>query len=259
MSSESDRGRFVWFDLMTPDPDAAVSFYTDLVGWGTQPWEGGDQPYTMWTNRDQPLGGVMEIPREARQAGAPPNWMAYVAVPDIDATAERARELGGSVTHPPTDIPGAGRFAVLADPQGAVFAVYASQQEHPSPIEPPVSGEFSWHELATSDYQGACDFYASLFGWERQEAMDMGGGWIYQIYGRSGMPLGGMFNKTDEMPGPPMWLYYIKVDSVEAAVARVKELGGQVLNGPMEVPGGDQIAQCMDPQGAVFALHSSAR
>ena len=160
--------------------------------------------------------------------------------------------------HAPTDIPGAGRFAVLADPQGAVFAVHASQEEGPSPAGPPRSGEFSWHELATTDHEGAYEFYADLFDWEKQEAMDMGGGWMYQIYGRAGAPLGGMFNKTAEMPGPPMWLYYIKVDSVDEAVERVKELGGQVLNGPMEVPGGDRIAQCMDPQGAVFALHSSA-
>jgi predicted enzyme related to lactoylglutathione lyase len=258
MSSDSSRGQFVWFDLMTSDPEAAVSFYTDLVGWGTQPWEGGDQPYTMWTNGEQPLGGVMEILVEAGQAGAPPNWMAYVAVSDVDAVADRAKELGGSVMHPPTDVPGAGRFAVLADPQGAVFAVYTSKDESPSPAGPPKSGEFSWHELATTDYQGAYEFYADLFGWEKQEAMEMGEGWIYQIYGRAGTPLGGMFNKTAEMPGPPMWLYYIKVDSVEAAVERVRQLGGQVLNGPMDVPGGDQIAQCMDPQGAVFALHSSA-
>jgi predicted enzyme related to lactoylglutathione lyase len=87
--------------------------------------------------------------------------------------------------------------------------------------------------------------------------MDMGDGWMYRIYGRPGsFPLGGMFTKTAEMPGPPMWLYYVNVPSVGQSVEKVKQLGGQVLSGPMEVPGGDTIAQCMDPQGAVFALHS---
>jgi predicted enzyme related to lactoylglutathione lyase len=88
--------------------------------------------------------------------------------------------------------------------------------------------------------------------------MDMGPGGIYQIYGQGGAPLGGMFNKPDEMPGPPMWLYYVSVDDVNIAVERVVELGGQVLNGPMEVPDGDLIAQCVDPQGALFALHSKS-
>jgi predicted enzyme related to lactoylglutathione lyase len=256
MTTDSDRGRFVWFDLQTSDPEAAISFYTDLIGWGTQPFEGGDQPYTMWANGDQPLGGVMEIPPAAKDAGAPPNWMAYVAVPDIGATADRVKELGGAVLHPPTDIPGAGCFAVLADPQGAVFAVYTSKEESSSPSGPPGVGDFSWHELATIDYEGAYDFYADLFGWEKQEAMDMGDGWIYQMYGRGDTTLGGMFNKPAEMPGPPMWLYYITVDDVDNSVERLKELGGQLLNGPMDVPGGDRIAQCMDPQGAAFALHS---
>jgi uncharacterized protein len=258
MTQAEDRGRFVWFDLMTSDPEAAKGFYTRLIGWGTQPWEGGDMPYTMWANGEKPVGGLMELPAEAREAGAPPHWMAYVSVPDVDAAAARAGELGGTVLHGPTDIPGAGRFAVLADPQGAVFAVYTSAGEGGGPAGPPAKGEFSWHELATSDAAGAFNFYEDLFGWEKQEAMDMGEAGIYQIYGRGGVPLGGMFNKTADMPGPPAWLYYIKVEDVNKAVEKLKELGGTVLNGPMEVPGGDRIAQCMDPQGACFALHSSA-
>ena len=82
----------------------------------------------------------------------------------------------------------------------------------------------------------------------------MGEAGIYQLYGLGGPPMGGMFNKFDEMPGPPMWLFYISVDDVTAAVEKVKELGGQVVNGPIEVPGGDFIAQCLDPQGALFAV-----
>ncbi len=258
MSEAKDRGRFAWFDLMTSDPDAAVGFYTKLLGWTTQKWEGGTEPYTMWVNAGTPLGGVMRLPEEVREAGAPPHWLAYVVVPDVDAAADRTRQLGGSVEHPPTDIPGAGRFAVLSDPQGAGFAVYSSPQPAPTALGPTRVGQFSWHELATTDHAAAYGFYADLFGWDRHEAMDMGEAGTYQIYGRNDMPLGGMFNKPAEMPGPPMWLYYVKVASMEEAVDRVRRLGGQVVNGPMEVPGGDTIAQCMDPQGAMFALHASA-
>jgi predicted enzyme related to lactoylglutathione lyase len=258
MTSEN-RGRFVWYDLMTGDPEAARDFYTQLVGWGTQEWEGGDQPYTMWTNRGAPLGGVMEMPDEVRKAGAPPHWMAYVEVEDVKDAAAKVEEAGGSVLHGATDIPNAGSFAVLADPQGAAFAVYhaASQDAQNQPDQPQV-GQFSWNELATSDYKKAFSFYSDLFGWEPKEAMDMGEAGIYQIYGRGESNFGGMFNKPDEMPGPPMWLYYIKVEDVNVSVKKVEELGGHVINGPMEVPGGDLIAQCVDPQGALFAIHSTS-
>jgi predicted enzyme related to lactoylglutathione lyase len=111
---------------MTSDPNAAASFYTDLVGWGTKQWEGGDQPYTMWTSGGQPLGGVMDIPPEARAAGAPPNWMAYVAVPDVGAAAERAKELGGQVLKGPMEVPGGDQIAQCMDPQGAMFALHSS-------------------------------------------------------------------------------------------------------------------------------------
>jgi predicted enzyme related to lactoylglutathione lyase len=253
------RGRFVWYDLVTDDPHGAQDFYCKLLGWGTQAWEGGDQPYTMWTNQETPLGGVMELSEEAKAAGAPPHWMAYVSVDDVRQAVAKVEEAGGSVLHEATEIPGAGSFAVLTDPQGAAFAIHTSaNEESRESVGEDQIGGFSWNELATSDYKGAFSFYSDLFGWEPQEAMDMGPGGIYQIYGRGGAPLGGMFNKPDEMAGPPMWLYYLSVEDVNDSVKKVAELGGQILNGPMEVPGGDVIAQCVDPQGALFALHSKA-
>ncbi len=256
--SDYPRGRFCWHDLMTSDPAAAESFYKEIVGWGTDIWEGGEMPYTMFTNAGTALGGVMLLPEEAKAQGAPPNWMAYVAVPDVSETVARAKALGATVYVEPTEIPNAGSFAVLGDPQGAVFAVFASTEDAPNLDKPPAQGEFSWHELATTDHESAFDFYTELFGWQKTEAMDMGEMGIYQMYSCGASPLGGMFNKPAEMPAPPHWLHYIMVEDVNAAVEKVKQLGGQVLNGPMEVPGGDFIAQCMDPQGAAFALHSTA-
>ena len=255
--SDSNKGKFIWYDLMTSDPQAAQDFYGQLIGWGTQEWEDGERPYTMWTNQGTPLGGVMELPEEVRDAGAPPHWMAYVAVDNVEQIVVQVKESGGSVLKNATHVEGAGSFAVLADPQGAAFAIYSSASDDSQDAGNETAvGRFSWNELATSDYNGAVSFYSDLFGWEPQEAMDMGPGGIYQIYGQSGAALGGMFNKPDEMPGPPMWLYYVSVEDVNLSVEKVKELGGQVLNGPMEVPGGDLIAQCVDPQGALFALHS---
>jgi predicted enzyme related to lactoylglutathione lyase len=249
-------GRFVWYDLMTTDQPAAKAFYNQLIGWGTRPLEGSSVPYTMWTAGSEAIGGIMDLPKEAGDAGAPPHWIAYVAVSDVAETSGRCVELGGAVLHPPTDIDGAGCFAILQDPQGVVFAVYSSDNLSSDEIEPAGVGKISWHELATSDSEAAMQFYGELFGWQLQENMDMGGGWMYRIYGRpSSFPLGGMFTKPEEMKGPPMWLYYISVPNIDDAVAKVSELGGRLLNGPMEVPGGDKIAQCVDPQGAAFALH----
>ncbi len=253
-----DRGRFVWYDLMTTDPDAAQCFYTKLIGWGTQAWE-GSMPYTMWTNQNTPMGGVMTLPDEAKRAGSPPHWLGYIYTSDVDATVAKAEENQGKVLAPAQDIPDVGRFAVLADPQGAAFAVYTPAADTPGNPGPAAIGEYSWHELNTSDYENAWGFYETLFGWKKTDTMDMGEMGMYQMFTTGGgdIPLGGMFDKPKEMPGPPFWLYYVRVDDVHKSVEKVKELGGQVLNGPMEVPGGDHVAQCMDPQGAAFALHST--
>lgn len=256
--SEIPTGRFVWYDLMTTDPEAAIGFYGALVGWGTQIFEGAGTPYTMWTHADVPIGGVIGLSGEARQAGAPPHWIAYVAVDDVDATLARAGELGARVMVPGTDIPTIGRFGMIMDPQDAPIAVYTSDGPPQAHLGPPCVGQFSWHEHAAGDSDSAWEFYSGLFGWTVQEEMDMGEMGTYRIFGRPDEhPLGGMFTKPPEMP-VTTWLYYVKVNDVAAAAETVAAAGGRVLNGPMEVPGGDFIAQCMDPQGAAFALHSTA-
>lgn len=197
----------------------------------------------------------MAQPQEACDQGAPPHWMAYVAVDDVDATAKKAEKLGASLIVEPQDIPNVGRFAILQDPQGATIAIIRGDQEMPLPGEPQV-GQFSWHELATTDHEAALEFYSELFGWNETDAVDMGEMGTYQIYGQGDVPLGGMFNKSGDMPGPPAWLYYTRVGDIDKTVEKVRAKGGQVLNGPMEVPGGDRIAQCLDPQGAAFAVHA---
>ena len=250
-------GRFVWYELLTSDPAAAIPFYTKLIDWSTSTWEGTEQPYTMWMNGETPIGGLMQLPEDAVKAGAPPHWLAYVSTPNVDDTAKKVSSLGG-VVHHVMEIPTVGKIAILADPQGAIFAGYTPAGDMPGGEGPPEKGQFSWHELMTSDHTAAFDFYHKLFGWEKTEAMDMGEAGIYQMYGLPGtaIPLGGMFNTPAEVQAPPHWLLYTMVDNVDARAEQVKKMGGTILNGPMEVPGGDRIVQCMDPQGAAFALHS---
>ena len=257
--AKTRRGKFVWYELMSTNPDAAKKFYTDVIGWKTQPFEhAAGMDYTMWVKGETPVGGLMELPEEARKGNVPSHWVGYVAVPDVDKTAARAVELGGRVVHGPADIPEVGRFAILADPQGAVIAVYKSSQDMAPTDADPETGDVSWHELATTDWEGAFDYYADLFGWEKQQAMDMGEAGTYQMYGMGEKMLGGMYNKSAEQPGPPAWLYYITIDDLDATVARVKKDGGQIVVEPMEVPGGSRIAVGIDPYGAAFGLHELA-
>ncbi|MEO6195030.1 MAG: VOC family protein [Thermoanaerobaculia bacterium] len=253
MSEDSTRGRFVWYDLMTTDLEGAKAFYTAVMGWGTQVWDA--MAYTMWTAGETPMGGIMKLPDEAVAGGARPHWLSHVAVPDVDATIARARELGATVMAPPTDIPTVGRYSIFTDPQGALIAAFTPVSSMPETDGMPPVGEFSWHELATADPEAAVRFYTELFGWEMMSDFDMGAMGVYRIFGRRGTTMGGIFRKPAEMPGPPAWLHYARVADVNAAVEAVKQQGGQVLNGPMEVPGGDWVAQILDPQGGASAVH----
>jgi len=254
MPQATTRGHFVWHELMTPDPEAAMEFYTRVIGWKTQAWD-QNPSYIMWMTERGPIGGLMTLPAEAKLQGAPPHWLAYIDTPDLDATVADAVRLGGRVLKPATGIPNVGRFAILADPQGAVFAAHTSESSMPQSDTPQV-GAFSWHELATTDPVAAFGFYQELFGWDKMDAMDMGPSGVYQIFGWGGKSMGGVYRKPKEMVAPPNWLGYVHIPDTNKAIEKIKKAGGKVLNGPMEVPGGDLIAQGLDPQGAAFAVHS---
>ncbi len=258
MSDATVRGRFVWHELMTTDTKSAAGFFATVVGWKTKP-HAQDPSYTLFVAKDRPMAGLMLLPADAKAMGVPPNWVTYIGTPNVDDTARQAAALGGKILKQPADIPTVGRFAIIQDPQGAVFAAFTPAPAQGPPADaPPTVGDFSWHELATTDWRAALTFYQRLFGWEETSSMDMGPGMgTYQMYGWKGKALGGMFNKTAQMPGPPSWLPYIKVTDSKRTAVTVKELGGRIVNGPMEVPGGDWIAQGMDLQGAMFAVHSA--
>ncbi|MGH7211867.1 MAG: VOC family protein [Acetobacteraceae bacterium] len=245
---------FVWYDLMTADAKAAEAFYRDVVGWRAQDAGMPDRSYTILSAGETPIGGLMGIPPEARAAGARPVWNGYVAVADVDAVAARVKQEGGAIHHAPEDIPGVGRFACVADPQGAMFMLFkGSTDEQPQPTAPGTPGHIGWRELLAGDGKSAFAFYSGLFGWTKAEAIDIGAMGVYQLFAAGGAPIGGMMTKPDAVPAPS-WLYYFNVKEIQAAAARVTGKGGQVVHGPMEVPGGAWIVQCVDPQGAAFAL-----
>jgi hypothetical protein len=251
-------GRFVWHELMTSDVDAAKAFYTEVIGWKTQPFDGGPKPYTMFCVGEQPIGGVMTLPDEAKAQGAPNHWLGHVYTGDVDATAAKVAGLGGKVLTDVREIPTVGRFAIIQDPQGAVFSAYQPAGDPPGGAGDG-NGSISWNELNTTDYEAGWKFYGELFGWKETESMDMGPehGTYFMFTDAGGdKAMGGMSNAATVLGTPPYWLYYATVDDLDAALERTKSHGGQVLNGPMDVPGGERVAQCMDPQGAAFALHS---
>ena len=257
MSNSANNGRFVWYEDLAKDPKAAIDFYTEVVGWKTQPFTEGGHDYIMWVGSQGPLGGVMKLPDEAAKMGIPPHWMAHVQVENVDATAALAQKLGGTVHKEPTDIPTVGRFAVIGDPQGAFVAIFTPSTPR-TLHDSSKAGEFCWNELMTSDSFGAFNFYTQLFGWKIINELDMGPIGTYRIFGIGDKQMGGMMNIPKGAPMPPTWIYYTETSDLDAALERAKKRGATVMNGPMEVPGGGRIAQLMDPQGAAFALHQAA-
>jgi len=251
-------GRFVWSELMTSDTKGAQAFYGKVVGWGAKNADVPGVAYTLFTAGERQTAGLMTIPEDARKAGARPAWVGYVAVDDVDTIEGKIKERGGTLCHAPTDIPGVGRFAVATDPHGAVFAVIKGTTEAPDFPASDAPGETGWHELYAGDPASDFDFYSGLFGWKKTESFDMGPMGTYQLFAWNGKDTGGMMPKPATVP-KPHWLYYFNVDAIDAAAGRVKANKGQVINGPMEVPGGQWIVQCVDPQGAQFALLAPKR
>ncbi len=262
-SAEKKTGLNAWYDLMTTDVEGAMAFYSEVIGWKTQPYEPGDpdKPYTMWVAGEQPMGGVSALPEEAKQMGAPPHWLAYTTVENVDETVAKAKELGAKVYAEPFDIPMVGRISVLADPQGATFAVMTPLQTMATTEgETDVPGRFSWADLNTTDWESAFGFYATLFGWTERGRMEDSPAGVYVMFQEQhGHTKGGMCNMAAQANLPPHWMHYATVDDVNAAAERVKKMGGKVINGPMPVPGGDLIVHCQDPQGGVFAMYSKAQ
>jgi predicted enzyme related to lactoylglutathione lyase len=245
-------GTFSWADLTTSDQDGAKSFYTSLFGWEFEDNPvGDDMVYSMAMVEGKPVAAISPQPQQQREAGVPPMWNSYVTVEDADAAAERAGELGGTVHAPPFDVMDVGRMAVIADPQGAFFEVWQPKAHIGASL---VNGHglLCWNELHTPDVAAAVKFYTDLFGWGTQE-MEMGGS-EYIVVSVDGHGNGGIM--PPQMGEPPSWLVYFGTDDIDASLAKISELGGNVLAPAMEIMDGNKVAIAQDPQGAAFALYA---
>ena len=217
------------------------------------------QQYTLFSAGPGMVAGLMPVPeRPARWASDRAGW-AISRSPTSTPRRSGSRRRAGTVHRAPETIPGVGRFAVVADPQGAGFMLFRGEGEPPTPPPAPgTPGHVGWHELHATDREAAFAFYAGLFGWTQAEAIDMGPMGIYQTLAAGGPAIGGMMTRTPDVPAP-FWLFYFNVAAIDAAIARVAQGGGKVANGPQQVPGGSWIAQCFDPQGAMFAMVAPQR
>jgi len=254
----ASHGRFVWYELVTTDVVAAKTFYAKVMGWGVRDASMPGMAYALFTAGKASVSGVIGLPPGAKQMSAKPRWLGYVGVDDVDAAALRTKELGGHVQVPPSTIPNISRFSVIADPQMAMLALYKGLQPiQQQPAEQDRTGRVSWHELLAAERETAFVFYSELFGWQKAGAeIDPTG--TYQLFSAGGQTIGGILTKPAVVQ-VPFWLYYFSVADINTAAERVRVGGGQVLEGPVEVPGGGWIARCTDPQGAMFALEGKRK
>jgi predicted enzyme related to lactoylglutathione lyase len=251
------RGDFIWYELMTPNPDGAKAFYDAVVGWDIGPAVAEFNGYRMINAGDGAAGGVLPLTDEMQQHGARPTWLGYVHVPDVDEAVGDIERAGGKSLMPPFDIPNVGRIAMVTDPQGAPF--YVMKPTPPAGQPDAVSDVFStsknarcgWNELQTSDPDAARRFYGDRFGWGSEEYMDMGDMGLYRFWDQNGTRIGALFNGGDQ---PPHWRYYFRVPSISAAKQAAEANGGTIHMGPHQVPTGEYVVIGSDPQGAEFAL-----
>jgi uncharacterized protein len=254
------RGDFIWYELMTPDPDGSKAFYDAVVGWDIGEGSPEFQGYRMIGRSDGGFaGGVLPLNDEMQQHGARPMWLGYILVRDVDAALEAITKAGGKTQMPATDIPNVGRIAMVTDPQGAAFYIMKPLPPEGDPnaksdvFSPTEAQRVRWNELSTTDPEAAIAFYRDQFGWDQEGAMPMGEMGDYRFIQANGVNVGAVMRKPPQRP-VSTWTYYIGVDDIDRAIAAITEGGGKVLNGPHEIPGGEFALNGLDPQGASFGL-----
>ncbi len=249
----NQHGDFIWYELITSDPDAAQAFYAPLLGWTFADGGVQDMDYRVFSKGENDVGGLMKLPEGAPM---PPCWMGYIRVDDVDAAAASIQQVGGAIHMQPHDIPEVGRIAMLADPQGVMFYVMKGAGDGTSTAfaaDKPMPGHCAWNELVTTDQSAASAFYTKQFGWEQKDDMDMGPMGKYEFLWHGGKMIGALMTKPPEMP-VPAWMYYFRVPDIDAAIDTLTANGGELVNGPQEIPGGEFVINAVDPQGAMFAL-----
>ncbi|CAN5654125.1 VOC family protein [soil metagenome] len=254
MTVSQNNGLFFWRDHRSSDPEKAKGFYTALFGWNINAMPAGDFSYDMIDVDSVPFGGI--TPLSPGEVGTPAHWGIYLGTPDVDALVAKVVENGGEVKMPPMDIPTVGRFAVITDPTGAYIMPMTMLQPMDIDLSAPAAlGTVTWNELLTSDVDAAIAFYTALFDLEVLSAPMEGFG-DYKMLTAAGTPIAGVFQRPEGMP-VSAWGTYFRVADIDAALAKISELGGQVIMPPMDVPDTGKVAAAMDSTGAIFNVHQT--
>lgn len=249
----NSHGDFIWYELLTSDPAAAKRFYDPVAGWTIEDQPAGDIDYRMIDAGDGPVGGTMTLTRDMTDQGAKPRWLGYIGVDDVDATVAAIEARGGHIVMPAFDMEEVGRIALASDPQGNAFYVMrGASAEASTSFDPEKYGHAAWNELQTSDLEAAKDFYPAIFGWTLGEVMPMPGMGDYQFIDHGGRMIGAMMTALPN--APTGWGFAFFNRDVDAAATRIAELGGTVVDGPMEVPGDQRAVMATDPEGVPFML-----
>ncbi len=248
-------GDFIWYELMTSNADAATAFYQAVLGWTIPKAQAGAPDYRMIVTAAGNAGGVLPLTPSMIAGGARPAWVGYIGVDDVDKMVAAIEQSGGSVLMPAQQLAGVGRFAMVADPQGAPFYIMHAASNETSTCfagDMPVIGHCAWNELYANDPAQALSFYTTHFGWRKDGELDMGALGKYEFLRHGGM-IGALMPKPPHVP-VGAWNFYFRVADIDLAAKSVGANGGRVLHGPSQVPGGDWAMNALDPQGASFAL-----
>lgn len=252
-ATRNPHGSFIWYELLTGNPDAAAAFYGEVIGWTAADANQPGIDYRIFSADGAPVAGHMKLPEGAAEAGMRPGWLGYVAVDDVDRAVADIVAAGGKAHMPAMDLESVGRIALVADPQGVPFYVMRGASDEPSDSFAPMKpGHCSWNELSTPDQAGALDFYAARFGWTKGEAMPMGEMGDYRFIEQGGDMIGAV------MATPPGrrdgWNFAFRVRDIDEAARRLAAAGGTIDYGPAEIPGGDYAVMADDPEGARFMV-----
>lgn len=249
----NNHGTFVWYELSTTDVEGAKAYYSAVMGWDARDMSMPGLAYASFTLDGLPVCGLIPLPEDGTKRGGKPRWMGYIGVDEIFATTERIKQLGGTILLAPTDVFNFSRISIVADPERATFAlVMRAVAGKELEIEPDAPGRVIWHELLATDKEKELAFYQALFGWQKAETLSGPMG-TYQFVSTGQRRIIGIAPRPKTVP-VSSWVYYFNVDDIDAAAKRVKAGGGKILEGPIEVPGGNWVIHCLDPQNALFAL-----
>ncbi len=250
MTFSNTEGAPIWLDLFTPDPASAARFYSEIAGWAASPPSEEFGGYQIFSHGEGPIAGMM---LNDGSQGMPPAWTIYLETPDVDATAAKITENGGTVVMPPMTVGDMGKMLFAIDPAGAYFGAWEPGSNQGFHVRGEV-GAPAWFETHSKDYDASVAFYRNAFAWDLNVLSDSDD-FRYSTQGEGDDALAGIMDSAGFLPPevPSHWSFYLEVADTDAAIAKAIELGGQLVSGPDDSPFG-RLAELADPQGARFKV-----